>query len=264
MNLQEGLLEDGFVNEDLFEDPLISRLAHYIRIGVASEQLERDLGAVKGVEDANRLLALGNRRALIANGGGGGGGGGGSGSGGSGSGGGNGSGFALPSDVANSDLVRLGVSPEQAALWAEDWDELEVGSGLEDDEDDDGGESYEYYAEMVSRGVPHAAVAARLERDGEDPETIELFALLCTFFYLQTEKETKHMHGFSLTSSALFCLFSTRIQTPTERISDRRKVQGKTREKRQRRRKKSREESREKKGDDPLYKIVRSFLIFPK
>jgi hypothetical protein len=204
MNLQEGLLEDGFVNEDLFEDPLISRLAHYIRIGVASEQLERDLGAVKGVEDANRLLALGNRRALIANGGGGGGGGGGSGSGGSGSGGGNGSGFALPSDVANSDLVRLGVSPEQAALWAEDWDELEVGSGLEDDEDDDGGESYEYYAEMVSRGVPHAAVAARLERDGEDPETIELFALLCTFFYLQTEKkkkkkkETKHICTASL------------------------------------------------------------------
>ena len=125
------------------EDPLIERLKFYISIGVASEQLERDLASVKGAEGATKLLKIAGSRAS----------------------------FALPQDLAENDATRLGVAPEQAALWAREWDELEA------DEDD----SFEYYADMVSRGVPHAAVAARLERDGEDDETIALFAQLYAY-----------------------------------------------------------------------------------
>jgi hypothetical protein len=45
-------------------------------------------------------------------------------------------------------------------LWALGFDDLEAD------------ENYVYYSAMVARQVPHAAVAAKLERDGEDNETV--------------------------------------------------------------------------------------------
>jgi hypothetical protein len=45
-------------------------------------------------------------------------------------------------------------------LWKAEYDELE---------DDD---NFIHYVEMMNRQVPHAAVAAKLERDGEDEETV--------------------------------------------------------------------------------------------
>jgi len=48
----------------------------------------------------------------------------------------------------------------QAELWKAEYDELE---------DDD---NFIHYVEMMNRQVPHAAVAAKLERDGEDEETV--------------------------------------------------------------------------------------------
>lgn len=50
----------------------------------------------------------------------------------------------------------------QAELWKTEYDELE---------DDD---NFIHYVEMMNRQVPHAAVAAKLERDGEDEETVRI------------------------------------------------------------------------------------------
>lgn len=69
--------------------------------------------------------------------------------------------FTLCTGVGKYSSQLLFVSV-QAELWKTDYDELE---------DDD---NFIHYVEMMNRQVPHAAVAAKLERDGEDEETVKI------------------------------------------------------------------------------------------
>jgi len=39
--------------------------------------------------------------------------------------------FALPEDLVESEARRLGLDPKQAALWAEDYDDLEADEGYQ-------------------------------------------------------------------------------------------------------------------------------------